>query len=68
MTFPYPQKPSRSYELEREARIKKQRLEIATKILIACLNNPGENLFTDIADRAVKTADRLIRLNNELEP
>lgn len=68
MTFPYPQKPSRSYELERETEIKKQRLEIATKILIACLNNPGENLFTDIADRAVKTADRLMRLNNELEP
>lgn len=68
MTFPYPPEPPWAYELKRETEIKKQRLEIATKILIACLSNPGENLFTDIADRAVKTADRLIRLNNELEP
>lgn len=55
-------------KIEAAERKKNMRLEIATKILIAGLNNIGENLFTDLPDRAIKIADRLMRLNEEFEP
>ncbi|WP_278603175.1 hypothetical protein [Alistipes indistinctus] len=55
-------------EIKAARRKKDMRLEIATKVLIAYLNNPGENLLTDLPDRAIKIADRLMRLNEEFEP
>lgn len=55
-------------EIKAARRVKDMRLEIATKIVIAGLNNIGENLFTDLPDRAIKIADRLMRLNEEFEP
>lgn len=55
-------------EIKAAERKKNMRLEISTKILIAGLNNIGENTFTDLPDRAIKIADRLMRLNEEFEP
>lgn len=55
-------------KIEETRRKKDMRLEIATKVLIAYLNNPGENLLTDLPDQAIKIADRLMRLNEEFEP